>query len=334
MALSELGGRGTYEHATISPISTMCVPLLHLGYHKTATTWLQNAVFSDETLGFISPWGRQAGIAVDEFVLANPFRFDATRARSRFEEGLAEARKRGLVPVLSNEALCGQPVSGGRFGYGKFVVERLRETFHDGKILIVVREQRAALLSHYREYIANGFYGDLERFLGGPELPSGFAPDCPLDHFEYDGLVGHTLSLFGPQNVLVLPFEMLKEERERFLAELYRFIGRPLPAVPDRAPERVGARGLGLAFKQACNRVNLGKSDWARPRQSFASRAVSKAASWVERLAPDAWQGAYEERLRHYIEAQIGMRYGRSNADLEQLTGLELGRYGYALSSP
>ncbi|MGB5311120.1 MAG: hypothetical protein WBN38_03550, partial [Polyangiales bacterium] len=63
----------------------MCVPLLHLGYHKTATTWLQNAVFSDEDLGFISPWGAQAGIAVDEFVLANPFRFNPTQARLRFE---------------------------------------------------------------------------------------------------------------------------------------------------------------------------------------------------------------------------------------------------------
>jgi hypothetical protein len=142
--------------------------LVHLGYHKTATTWLQNAIFSDETLGFVSPWGPQAGVAVDEFVLANGFRFDATRARSHFEEGLAEAQTQGLVPVLSNEALCGQPISGGRFTYGKYVVERLHETFPNARILIVVREQRTSLLSHYREYIANGFSGDLAQFIGGP----------------------------------------------------------------------------------------------------------------------------------------------------------------------
>lgn len=309
----------------------MFVPLIHLGYHKTATTWLQNAVFGDETLGFISPWGPQAGIAVDEFVLANPFRFDAMRARSRFEEGLGEASERELVPVLSNEALCGQPVSGGRFAYGKSVVERLHETFPEAKILLVVREQHAALLSHYREYIANGFHGDLARFIGGPELPPGFAPDCPLDHFEYDGLVGHAQSLFGAENVLVLPFEGLKADRDHFLAEVYRFVGQPARRVPERPPERVGVKGLGLAFKQACNRINLGETDWARPRQSFAARAVSKAAGWVERLAPDAWQSAYEERLVQYIAAQIGTRYARSNAHLEQLTGLELGHYGYTL---
>ena len=305
--------------------------LVHLGYHKTATTWLQNAIFSDETLGFVSPWGRQAGVAVDEFVLANAFRFDAAQARDRFEEGLAEARSRDLVPVLSNEALCGQPINGGRFTYGKYVVERLHEVFPDARILVVVREQRASLLSHYREYIANGSYGDLARFIGGPELPPGFAPDCPLDHFEYDALVGHTQALFGTENVLVLPFEMLKKQHEDFLAELYQFIGQPMPAIPDHAPQRVGAKGLGLAFKRACNRINFGKADWSRPRQSLAVRVVSRATNWLERLAPDAWQRLYDERLRRYVDSQIGTQYAQSNARLEQLTGLGLGQYGYAL---
>lgn len=306
-------------------------PLVHLGYHKTATTWLQNAVFSDDALGFISPWGAQAGIAVDEFVLASAFRFDATQSRARFEEGLTEARERGLTPVLSNEALCGQPLSGGRFEYGKYAVERLHETFPDAKVLLVVREQHASLLSHYREYIANGFSGDLARFIGGPELPPGFAPDCPLDHFEYDALVGHTQALFGANNVLVLPFEMLKEQRERFLFELYGFVGRSAPAMPDRPPERVGAKGLGLAFKRACNRVNFGKADWSRPQQTVAVRAVSRATGWLERLTPGAWQRAYDLRLRRYLETQIGARYAQSNAELERLTGLDLGPYGYSL---
>lgn len=311
----------------------MSALLLHVGYHKTATTWLQNAVFSRESLGFTSPWGPQAGIAVDEFVLVSPFRFDANQARSRFDAGLAEARDKGLVPVLSNEALCGQPISGGRFEYGKYVLERLHEAFPDGKVLIVVREQRAALLSHYRQYVANGFSGDLASFIGGPELPPGFASDCPLDHFEYDALVGHAQALFGAESVLVLPFEMLKEERERFLAEIYRLVRRPMAAVPDHAPQRVGTKGLGLAFKRACNRINLGKADWTRARQSLAVRAISKGTGWVQRLAPNAWQSAYEERLQGYVEAQIGSRYAQSNGLLERRTGLKLGQYGYALPS-
>lgn len=306
--------------------------VVHLGYHKTATTWLQNAIFSDEGLGFICPWDPQAGAAVDEFILANGFRFDATRARARFEEGLTKAREKGLVPVLSNEALCGQPVgSGWCFSYGKYVVERVHETFPESRVLIVVREQRGALVSHYRQYVANGSHGDLARFFGGPELPPGFAPICPLDHFEYDGLVGHTQSLFGVESVLVLPFEMLREERERFLTELCRFVGQPADQMPDRPPERVGAKGVGLAFKRFCNRMNFGKADWSRPKQSVAVRLVSRATRWVEQWTPEAWNHAYDHRISRYVEAQVGARYAQSNARLQQLTGMDLGRYGYAL---
>lgn len=166
------------------------------------------------------------------------------------------------MPVLSNEALCGQPISGGRFEYGKVVLDRLHEAFPDGKVLIVVRKQRAALLSHYRQDTANGFSGDLARFIGGPALPPGLASDYPLDHFDHHALVGHPQALFGAERVLVLPFEMLKEERERFLAEIHRLVGRRVAVVPGPAPQRVGTKDLGLVFKRTCNRISLGKADW------------------------------------------------------------------------
>ena len=30
-------------------------PLVHIGYHKTGTTWLQQHVFTNSALGFTSP---------------------------------------------------------------------------------------------------------------------------------------------------------------------------------------------------------------------------------------------------------------------------------------
>ena len=73
------------------------------------------------------------------------------------------------------------------------------------------------------------------------------------------------------------------------------------------------------------------KADWSRPRQSLAARVVSNTSGWLERLGPGAWQRGYNERLRKYVETQIGTRYAQSNAQLERLTGLDLGQYGYAL---
>ena len=60
-------------------------------------------------------------------------------------------------------------------------------------------------------------------------------------------------------------------------------------------------------------------------------RVVSTTTRLLERLGPEAWQRVYNERLRHYVETQIGTQYAQSNARLEELTGLDLGQYGYAL---
>ena len=81
------------------------VPLIHIGYHKTASSWLQKVLFKNPLAGFCSPW--RPGEYFAQFILANPFVFCASRARAAFEPGFREAREQGLVPVITNEALSG-----------------------------------------------------------------------------------------------------------------------------------------------------------------------------------------------------------------------------------
>ena len=49
-------------------------PLVHVGYHKTASTWLQRRIFSDESLGYLEV--RPRTIIDQAFIVCNPFRFD------------------------------------------------------------------------------------------------------------------------------------------------------------------------------------------------------------------------------------------------------------------
>lgn len=83
--------------------------LIHIGYPKTASGWLQNGLIKDETLGFLAPWGSPSAEAIEQFVIPNTFRFSAESVRRVFEPGLEEAARRKLVPVLSHEHLgsCG-----------------------------------------------------------------------------------------------------------------------------------------------------------------------------------------------------------------------------------
>jgi hypothetical protein len=87
----------------------MTEPLIHIGYHKSGTTWLQQEVFCQRSLGFCAPWGRQSHLAIDRFVIVNPFQFNAGEARRQFMAGLRQAADDNLVPVITSADLCGHP---------------------------------------------------------------------------------------------------------------------------------------------------------------------------------------------------------------------------------
>ena len=109
-------------------------PLIHIGYPKAASTWLQQVIFKDENAGFLDPWGVHSLEALKQFAFPNPFRFSAESARQVFEPGLQEAARKELVPVLSREALVGNPIWG--HYWGKDVADRMHAVFPEAKIFI------------------------------------------------------------------------------------------------------------------------------------------------------------------------------------------------------
>src|SRR5438046_10505277 len=89
----------------------MSEPLIHIGYHKTGSTWLQQPIFRDGRFGFET---HDTPLPVDEaFIAQNPFTFDASRARSAFTAPVEAAAERGLVYLVSHERLSGDVGTGG-----------------------------------------------------------------------------------------------------------------------------------------------------------------------------------------------------------------------------
>src|SRR5215218_3471564 len=86
-------------------------PLLHIGYHKTGTTWLQRHVFRNAEAGF-SFVGKPKALRL-AFVDLSPFGFEPEAVRKDFQPGIEQAQARNLVPVLSFERLSGSPYAGG-----------------------------------------------------------------------------------------------------------------------------------------------------------------------------------------------------------------------------
>ena len=91
------------------------------------------------------------------------------------------------------------------------LAERLRATFPEARILLVFREQRALIRSMYSQHITDGGVESLGRFLDTPEPRLGRKPSFNLAVYEFDRLIALYRQLFGPDQVLALPVELLED---------------------------------------------------------------------------------------------------------------------------
>lgn len=306
--------------------------VIHLGFPKTATTWLQRYVFSDARMGFCSPWGDRAGIAIDQFVAGPQFAFDANTTRQIFDEMLQKSESdHRLIPILSEETLIGDPCSG-RY-WGESVANRLHATFPEAKIVITIREQNAFVLSAYKEYVRNGGTASIERFLGrGVELRPGFSGICQLNSLEYDLPISYYKSLFGIDRVLVLAYEELLVQPESFIQRLANFAGVSsdfMPPLSTRAHR--SELGATIVSRRLMNRY-IPKPDFATQKYPMSWKLVGKLCSVLDRGIPSSIHNRIDKMLRVKVETLIGDSFVQSNRRTDRLIdSFQLGNLGYAV---
>lgn len=197
--------------------------VVHIGFHKTATTWLQREVFPNHA--GLRPY-LQGDVWDDPFlrciVADSDRRFDPQRARDTYDEGLERlgATEPDDVVVVSAERLSGHAASG---GYDTVrIARRLHETVPEARVLIVLRSQIDMVESEYRQLVGEGYRGRLSSlWLSDAWKRVQF----DLEHYEYDTLVREYQRLFGPDNVAVFTYEVLIADRAHFLDRLAEFFG-------------------------------------------------------------------------------------------------------------
>lgn len=311
----------------------MTSPLIHIGYPKTGTTWLQKHVFSNTSLGF-----RRVDTALvrQQFVEANLFDFDPNDCRQRLAAELAAAHREGCLPVLSYERLSGHTFFGGYDA--RLIADRLHEVYPRGKVLLVIREQRAMIYSGYQQYVRGGGVLGLRDYLCPPCRPRRMAPRFTLEHYAYHRQILHYQRLFGPANVLVLPMEQLRAEPVRFVEEIGRF------ARVDLAPEALGALPFSERTNAGMTPLAVAVVRWLHrlfartefspapllPLPGTSYRTANRLGDLLARLAPAFLHHRFEERVRALVASVVQDTYQASNEYTSRLIGIDLASYGYA----
>ncbi len=311
--------------------------LVHIGYHKTGTNWLQRHFFGDSRTGL--QWvGKSGGDhPARQLVRARPLEFDAAASRAQFEPLLRRAGTEGLLPVVSYERLSGHPFSGGHDS--KEIANRLKEVFPEAKVLVVIREQRSMILSTYKQYVKAGGPSSLPRFLAPPRSTSMRVPWFDLRQFEYEHLLRHYRAVFGEEAVLALAFDQFVRDPPAYVAAIGRFAGHPvddelLASLPFDARSNQALSAIEVAVKRRRN--HLAMRSEVNPAPVFESRPLKRLVRLatsppIEALVPRRLAERSEASLRQEVAEIVGDRYRESNRATAELTGIDLGGYGWTV---
>ena len=143
--------------------------LVHPGFHKTGTSWLQKQLFSDARL-FNKLFDHRE--IHDLMVKPHDLVFDAEGVRQAIDQRRS-APDNPVIDVISSETLCGSPFTGRRASAA--IANRLAQTTGPAKVLITIREQGAMLKSTYLQYVKRGGRMSLADFVGyqpEPDYPT------------------------------------------------------------------------------------------------------------------------------------------------------------------
>lgn len=312
----------------------MARAIVHIGYHKTATTWFQKRFY---------PLVENARcIPRDEvrraFLEDTAFNFDPARARERLAVGLNE------TVTICEEGLSGYLHTGGLAGYlSKEMARRIKSVFPDADIVIFIRNQPSIITASYRQYVKGGGTHSLRRYLFAEDYLRGARGEiakCPhftFDHFEYAPLIAHYQELFGKERVHVFPYEAFRRAPAAFLEDFCSRLA--LEVDPEKLTQSASNRSYGLPTMWVVRFLNL-----LTNRTVFDKHYVIHVPYWyglvrgvgeaLNRLPGFNWFPGSEAFLGKRLAAWIAERYCRSNAAVETLTGLSLAEYGYPLEPP
>ncbi|MEQ9000875.1 MAG: sulfotransferase domain-containing protein [Coleofasciculus sp. B1-GNL1-01] len=298
--------------------------VIHIGYPKCASSWLQQVMFADEQTGFLAAWGAKSKEVKKQFVNSDNSSFNADEVRRVYNIGLQAANQNNLVPVLSNEHLSGNLAN---IGWKQEVADRLYSTFPEAKIIIIVREQKSILLSAYGQCIKLGRTLTIEEFLGsiqkGHETADNLKrPTFKLDFVKYDLLIEYYQNVFSKENVLVLPFELLKKDSKKFAQAILDFSGSNGSLPKDKVAKNSGYRGGSLIIKR---RLNILFPLYNR----MGIQVTGKLSAAADKMIPSSFHERIENRWKQYIEQRVGNYFHLSNQRTSRLIGINLADFGY-----
>jgi hypothetical protein len=311
--------------------------LVHIGYHKTASTWLQKHVFHDDSEIFVPITTVDGDNLAKKFIfgengyLLPPFDSNGHVIEQSLRDFVSRKREcsQNKVFVMSSERLSGNPHASGFDS--KKISEMIKEVFPAAKILIIIREQKSFILSIYFQYLSIGGRLSLTRYCSA--LDDGRRPYFSPHHINYLSLIKHYNALFGDDNVLVLPYEMFAKEPLRFVDRISAFLNRKIEvsAGSFSRPENKKSHQFVMYYlRQLLSlRIKSSVNDYFGFSGRVSSVFYRSVLHGVGFFVPSYFEKLLKRQLSDYISDWVGSRFKEDIRQLSKVIQIDLADYGY-----
>lgn len=193
------------------------------------------------------------------------FKTEKDKIRNEFEAHLLPDRQN----LISSEAFTNTSVI-----YSQ--ADRISAICPNARIIVTLRDPIDMVWSHYTHDISEGdCYVDIEDWLDWGRTPFVLhkRKTIYLPDFFFDEAISYYGELFGKDNVCILKMEDMKNDREIFFGNLYRFLG-----VKSSFPDN---NQLSTKVNQSSNIVpNISEMRW----ENFLSRVKKDIPKLYEEL--------------------------------------------------
>ena len=304
--------------------------LIHIGYPKTGTTFLQSEYFpfleSEEfKINYIPSRFIQSGL---ELIMNGiPFIDSKAIILNLIEKYMEE----DSLNIISHESLIGAIFY--KSLNSKLIAKRLKEIFPHAHILISIRNQVDICRSLYIQYIHEGGHRKYTDFYYASGLNRPLFIDdqkVNLDIFKFEFLIKHYQNIFGQDNVSVLPFEQYIKNPNCLtnrLTEVFgniHFLGKENK---KKKNESLGKRQIAIARR--LNRIFYSHFNQSGIKTATLQKffGAFPQSTLPRTILQNKWSGKIlgkEKLINQTLEFRIGAYFNESNISLERILGEKL----------
>lgn len=289
--------------------------IIHIGFPKTATTFLQWNVFP-QLKGIKYVDYKTCREIFQPIIYSDPLDYSIDRIKKKLIEGNASA-------LYSFESLSGSPFYYKGIGRSNIPLSLCELGFE--KVIITIRNQKEAIDSYYRQYVLQGGTLSFRNWLDMEDkrpIPQKY---FQRGYLEYDKLILKYEETFGQENLLILSQESLKKDKAAFIRQIEHFTNSTYEHPGKERRAHVSLSNLSISLLRFINHFTYSS---VRPFH-FLSKRISNRPVWkIFAVILDPYFFRFISSKKSYlVKYQMGQRvhkfYANSNESLKKKWGID-----------